>query len=166
MDEWLRFDMAKIRLLRTDYIDAMDYIKSGFPGVNFNSRREIINFFDKTFQIDLNSAKIKEIAHYLAAYKEDSVEHELITGIVYWFKMKYAIKNYLDCIIRHEVNGKVILRDFMGKLSLPNRQSLPYSMEIQGMILDGTPLALSLLPKQGDSQWQMKRSTLTQNLEQ
>lgn len=147
MNEWLKFDMDQIKLLKQDYEGAMDYIKEGLPNINFNSRKEVLNFFEKTFRINLKTLQIKELSRYIAAYKEDSVEHEMIRGIVYYFKMKYTLKNYVDCIIRHEKEGIIELRNYMGTLCFPNRQPLPYSQEVQAAILGGSEHALALLPK-------------------
>lgn len=147
MNEWLQFDIQKIKLLKEDYEGAMSYIEEGLPNINFNSRKEVLNFFEKTFKIKLQTTRIKELSQYLAAYKEDSIENEMITGIVYYFKMKYTLKNYIDCILRHEKGGRVELRNFLGKISLPNRQPLPYSKEIQAAIIDGSETALNSLPK-------------------
>ena len=143
--EYIKFDIEKIQGLKETYTDAMSIIKDGLPDINLNSTKNIINFFEKTFRIQLSSIRIKEIARYLSAYKEDSEEHEIITGIVYYFKMKYLLKNYIDSVLRHEKQGVVELRRYMGRLALPNRQPLPYSHEVIDCIIEGSEPAMAII---------------------
>ena len=91
------------------------------------------------WKIDLHSLKIKVLESKLEEmedynYPEGATEE--LTMFVEWMKLKYTIKNYLDCIMRHEEeNGKVYLRDVDGTLMMPNKQPLPYSPDITKAII-------------------------------
>jgi len=134
--EWILFDIEGVRQLRGIYVEAMASIRADLPNINLNSRREIINFFEKTFQITLQSSRIAEITSHLNKFKDDSKEYEIILGIIYYFKMKYAVKNYLDCILKHEKKGVVELRTYFGSITMPNRQPLPKSPEILECVIE------------------------------
>ena len=155
MDHWIKFDTEKIRLLRDDYVGCMESIKQGLPDINLNSRKAIMDFFEKTFQIELKSTRIKELSNYINAYGADSDEREVITGIVYYFKMKYMVKNYLDCILKHEKKGVVELREYFGSIVMPNRQPLPASKETYQYVIDGSETALTTL-REGVKKWDSK----------
>ncbi len=128
--EWIMFDIAKIKQLKEDYDNTIAVIKESLPEINLNSSKQIVNFFEKTFQIELKSARIKEISAHLDEFHEDSEEREIIDGIVHYYKMYYTVKNYLDYIIKHNEAGVMVLREYMGQLCFQNRQRVPYSPDI------------------------------------
>lgn len=143
--EYIEFDMDKIYYLQSCYEGTLSILKDNLPSVNINSRTDIINFFNKAFNIELKSTKIVEIASHIKKYGENSEEKELIQAIVYYFKLKYAYKNYIQSILKHEVNGQVRLRWYFGKLAFPNRQPLPYSMEILDCVTGGSEIAMNII---------------------
>jgi hypothetical protein len=126
--EWVEFDLKKVNELKEMYLDAMGYIQNGLSHINLNARKDILNFFEKSFKIKLKSTKIEEVSKHIHHFGKDSEEADLITGIVYYMKMKYTIKNYLDYIIKHE--GRIVLSPMFGKLMFNSIQPLPKSPEI------------------------------------
>ena len=134
--EWVEFDLDKINELKETYELAMDFIREGLPNVNLNARKDILNFFEKTFAIKLKTSKIEEVSKYLQYYGDDSAETEMITGIVYYLKMKYSIKNYLTYIIKHD--GRIVLRPMFNKLMFNSIQPLPKSPEILDCIISSS----------------------------
>jgi hypothetical protein len=144
VNEYLVFNIPKVKQLRDDYEAAMEAIKENLPNINLNSKKEIISFFEKTFQIKLESSKIKDITKALRYFDSDSEEYDLILGVIYFYKMKYMVKNYLNCILKHHVDGVVQLREYFG-LALPNRQRLPYSEEVIDCIEGGSEAAILII---------------------
>ena len=135
MEYWIKFDLEKVKELKQIYENAMLAIKEALPNVKLNSRKEIINFFQDNLNIPLQTNRIRDIEGYLQRYRDSDPEYEIILGIVYYYKLHYSIKNYLDCIIKNNVNGVVELRDWFGPC-MPNRQPLMASPEIQATIIE------------------------------
>ena len=129
-EEWIKFDIDKLTQLQDDYQSTLSIIKASLPEINLNSRKQIVNFFEKSFKIELQSSRIKEISSYLLKFGENSEEYEIITGIILYFKMYYQLKNYITYILNHHEEGMIQLRWYMGKWCLQNRQTLPYSKAI------------------------------------
>ena len=144
-DEYIEFDMLKIQELDTYYKETMKHLADNLPSINLNSPASVIDFFHKTFKINLTSSKIAEVSQYINMYGDDSDEKELIQGIVYYFKIKYAHRNYIKNILMHQNNGRVQLRWYFGELRFPNKRPLPYSLEILNAIIGGSDVAMRMV---------------------
>lgn len=135
MDEpYFTVDIEALNELKFVYENAMEFIEEDLPKINLNSRNEIINFFEKTFKIRLDSTKISEIEQYKLKYDGDSMEAETIQGIVMYFKMKYALRNYINPMIKS--GEKYVPRMYFGDLTMNNKQPLPKAPEILACITE------------------------------
>lgn len=129
-------DKKKLEKLQKVYMDAMAYIEDGLPNLDLNSRKEVLSFFEKTFKIHLTTTRIVEISEYIHQYGEDSEERDLIQGIVYYLKMKYAMKNYIVPMIKEAPNVELATR--FEVVEMKNHQPLPKSPEIIECIVGAT----------------------------
>lgn len=132
---WIRFDIPKIEELKQTYEAVIKFILKELPDVNWNSPKETVRYFSETLDIPIPNAKIKTIANLMACYDEHSYEFEVISGLTYYLKLKYSLKNHIGAILRHEVNGIVTLRLHDGEWTLPNKQPVSLSPEITACIL-------------------------------
>ena len=121
--------------LKTRYESVIEFILSDLPQVNWNSSKEIVKYLNETLDIDVKDAKIKTVAGLLQCYDENSYEFNVISGLTYYLKLKYTLKNYIGCILRHETNGIVALRLEDGEWKMPNKQPLPIAPEINECII-------------------------------
>lgn len=115
------FDTRKIIELKSLYKQVMQQIKSDLS-FNPDSHKETT----KALDLSTKTVKIKDIEMLLNAIPDN----ETYQALFYYLKMKYAVRNYLDCILKHEVNGLVRLRIENNRLLMPNKRPLPYSEEI------------------------------------
>ncbi len=133
-EEWIAFDIDKIKQLKEDYEGTIQIIRDSLPEINLNSRQQIMNFFEKTFRIELRSTQINEIKSCLKQFGEESEEYDIIMGIIYYFRMFYALKNYINYILDYHEGGVMRLRYYLGEWCFKNRQRLPYSKDITSCI--------------------------------
>lgn len=132
---WIKFDIPKLRLLKEHYENAIETIKEQLPEINLNSRKELLNFFEKDLNIHLQTSRIKDIERCLDGYTHDQEEYYILLGVTYYFKLKYALKNYVNWVLKNESNGIIYLRLWWGEWSLSNRQPLPKSPEILACVI-------------------------------
>lgn len=132
---YLEFDLDEVKDLRSCYLATIDTLLKDLPDVNWNSRLEVKDYFLSEHDLVLDSLKISELHSLVEFLDEDSDEYDVLSGLVEYLKLKYTVKNYLDCILRHEDNGKVYLRDVDGELRMPNKQPLSYSPDITDCLI-------------------------------
>ena len=123
-------DIDKLTELKKIYEDDIEFIKNNLPDIKLSSRNQVINLFEKQFNIKLNSVKIKEIKSHLADFDSDSEEAAVIQGIVYYYSRVYTLKNYINWFLDTHDEGKIYLRRVFGRVSLANRQNLPLAPEV------------------------------------
>lgn len=147
-------DKEKLEKLKEVYEGAMEHIKEGLPDINLNSRKDILHFFERTFQIQLKSTRIQEISEQIDLLQEDSEEQEIVIGIVYYFKMKYSLKNYIYPMIKDA--PEVELETRFGRVQMKNHQPLPKSPEILECITRAYN-GIKLVTGDGDSRIEVER---------
>jgi len=135
MEPNIEFDINKVKELKADYKKIMAYNLEQLPNINWDSSKQVIELFKKGLDIDIDNVRISTIDPYLNFLDHDSDAFQVVYGYSSYLKLKYAIKNQLDCILRHEDNGKVALRLHNGKLMMPNKQPITSSPEIQACII-------------------------------
>jgi len=133
----LEFDLDEVRDLKDTYQRAIDYIIEELPPVNWDSRVEVKDFFRDTFHIKLPDLTIAHLSTYLQFYDENTESYSILVGILELYKLKYSIRNYLDCILRHQQDGKVYLRQIGASWVFPNKQPLPKCEEILRCVKKG-----------------------------
>jgi len=134
--KYLDFDVLKIKSLKDEYESSIEFILSELPAkVNWSSSKQIKLYFENALDIKLESVKISHILSHLDEFPHDSPGFDLINGLVLYLKQKYTLKNYLDCILFHQINGRVHLRFFGGRWVLPNRQPIPTAPEITACVI-------------------------------
>jgi hypothetical protein len=136
MAVYITYNIEKISELKECYEINKQWIRSQLPKIDWDSRKEVKQFFEENLGIILQNVKIKNIMAYQEMFSHDTEQYDIINGFVSYLKLKYIIKNYLDCIIRHNENGKVYLRQVgNGQITFPNKQPLPKSPEIEACII-------------------------------
>jgi hypothetical protein len=138
-DSFIRFDMDKVHRLREHYLDVLKFIKEDNPAVNINSPKSIKSFCKIALGLTLENTRIKTINDKLALFDSDSMEYCSLLGILYALKLKFAIANYLDCVIRHQRAGVLLLRIVDGKPVMSNRQPIFSSPEIWECVTECSP---------------------------
>lgn len=124
------WDMSKVRTLREQYVDQMAFIASMLPALEWNSPKKVLDYFNNVLDLPIQSVKIEHLSGFLTQMDHDSFEFDVLNGYIMYLKLKWAIMNYLDCIVRHNINGRVNLRLHQGKWVLPNKRPLSGSPEI------------------------------------
>jgi hypothetical protein len=145
--EYIRFDIPKIKKLAEDYEYSLNLLLANLPQVNYDSQKQVKEFFKNSLNVMLKDTKIATIREHLNAFPDGSEEHELIETLLAYLRIKFSIKNYLHCILTHEENGVVQLRWENNRLCMPNRQPLPYNIEIQECILEMSRHVPAYLPQ-------------------
>lgn len=133
---YLTYDVEKIAALRELYTENIRFIKQHLPkGIDWDSRIQLKKFFKDHFNINILNVTISHLATQRDKFDHDSEEYDILNGVVTYLRYKYMIKNYLDCIIRHNDNGKIYLRLGNGELLFPNKRPLPRSPEIESCLI-------------------------------
>lgn len=131
----IEWDMDKIHDLKQQYDENMQLIKEMLPDINWDSPKAVKNYFNKVLEIPIENGRIEHLSGFLTQYDHDSEEYDTLNGYLMYLKLKWAVMNYLDCIIRHQENGRVYLRHHQGKWVLPNKRPLSGSPEIMECIV-------------------------------
>lgn len=133
MIKWIDFDIHKIKRLKNEYEELKQFILDELPPVNWNSILETKAYFSDTYWLDLVSTQIA----YLQTFEldENNSFTSDLAGLIELKKVQFFIRNYIDCILRHEKNGRIHLRNIDGKWLMPNKQPLPYSSQIKDAII-------------------------------
>jgi hypothetical protein len=124
------YDMEKVQSLRKLYTENMIFIGKELYPVNLDSNKSILAFCNEELDIYPENVKIWHLETFLSQFDHDSTQFNAFYGILSYLKLKYSIKNYIDCIIRHEVQGRVALRFIDGQVRMPNRQPMSGNPEI------------------------------------
>lgn len=146
---YIIFDIPSILALKKQYEDNIEYIKAELPPVNWNSISDTVDYFKYEHNITLHGIKIaylkslldtldKQPEYYCRSIKSVCEAIEVLSGLIELFAIQSIKRNYIDCILRHQVDGKVMLRDVDGKWMFPNKQPLPYATEIKECIISSS----------------------------
>ena len=128
---WLKFDIEKTSELIQVYESTIDFILEDLPKINWNSPKQIVAMLEKELGVSVRNAKIQTIA---SCIDEADDRYEMIQGIVYFLKLKFCIKNYLNPIIK--ADGLITLRKEGSVYLMPNKQPLPYSGEVWDCLIE------------------------------
>jgi hypothetical protein len=132
--KFLEFDLDEVRDLKFCYEQTIESLLADLPGINWNSRLEVKDYFKYEHGIKIDSLQIGYLEARLSLYKANcgtTPASEIMASLIEYLKLKYTIKNYLDCILNHaDENGKVPLRVVEGCYVMPNRQPLPEAQAI------------------------------------
>lgn len=128
--EYIEFDLDEVKDLKQDYIETIQSILALLPDINWNSRIETKNYFMEEYSLELPDCKISTLIFARDAFDPESDCFHDLQGVIELYKLKAIIKNYLECIERHHVDGKVYLREMNGEWVFPNRQPVPQCPEI------------------------------------
>jgi hypothetical protein len=133
-DIYLVYDIEKVSALRNLYHSNMLFIQGQY-NFSLSSNKQIKEYLADYFGLTIKNVTIKQIADQRDNFAHDTEIYDILNGIVTYLRLKYTIKNYLDCILRHEKDGKLYLRLGNGELLFPNKRPLSRSPEIEGCII-------------------------------
>ena len=105
---WIDFDMVEINRLKVEYEDLKQFIIDELPDVNWNSIQGTKAYFRDEHWLELESVQIAYL-QTLVNLEENNPWHDELCGLIELKKISSIIRNYLDCIIRHEKNGRCIV---------------------------------------------------------
>ena len=152
-EPFILFDMPEIYRLQDLYQSNVNMILAELPRVKWNSRAKTVLFFKENFDLELDNVRIDYLSGMVESLEHDSPAFDTLNGFVLYLKLKYSLKNYIDCIIRHNQDGRVRLRHFQGQWVLPNRQPTSLNPEITACVLT---------QGKGDSLWEQLQVTSIQ----
>jgi hypothetical protein len=90
----------------------------------------VLEFMNQAVGVPAENLRINHIESFLTQFDDDSLEFNEIYGIVSYLRLKYSVKNYLDCILRHQIDGRIQLREVNHEFIMPNKQPLTGNPEI------------------------------------
>jgi hypothetical protein len=122
VEPYIEFDIKKIMQLRETYLEQLEWVESELSDINWNSIKQVKEYFLLYFDIKLENVKIEHVLAHLESHDHDSPAFDALNGFVLYLKYKFTLKNYIYCIIKHEKEGRVYLRLFEGNWVLPNRR--------------------------------------------
>ena len=127
---YIDYDIQKVKELLQIYEAAMNGIAEQLKPLEPHRPKSIKSYCKHWFDISLKDVRIATLQSYMAEYDHDSEPYDIINGVILYLKMQYTIKNYINCILRHENDGRVALRNEGGKWVLPNKQPISGNPEI------------------------------------
>ena len=131
---YIDFDLDDLRELEESYIETMDFLWDELPDINWNSRIEIKSYFLDEHNILIDSLKIERLTRLLDCKDLDETFLDVLETFVTYLKIKYEVRNYTSCIIRHNTDGRLYLREHNGIYVMPNKQPIVYSPNIKKCI--------------------------------
>ena len=138
--EYIKFDIIKISDLEEAYECSMEFLLESLPRINYNSSSQVCNYIKENLGVDIQNMRINTLIDLQKRFN-NSMEKDFLDYLIAFLKMKYTVKNYLRCILRHHKEGVVLLRTIDGRLCLPNRQPLSYNEEIINCIIEQSSAA-------------------------
>lgn len=128
---YIDFDILKVKSLKDEYEENMGFITEALPtGINFNSPKQIRALLEERLDITTKHVRISELEVWRDFYDHDSEGFDLLNGLVLYLKCKFILSNYINCILKHEENGRVYLRFENGEWLMPNKRPLSDSPQI------------------------------------
>ena len=133
---FIDFDILKIKGIKEEYENNLAFVLGELPqSVNWNSHPQVKSYFRESFGIVLDNVKIEHVFSHMENLDHDSPAFDAINGFLLYLRYSYTLKNYINCILKHEESGRIMLRHFQGQWALPNRRPLSGSPEIKSCIL-------------------------------
>ena len=132
--KYIDFNIDDIRELQNDYLATLTFLREELPEVDWESRIEVKDYFKDEFGIKLKNVKISHLTDHIPFCEEDSEARWVLESLIAYMKVKYEIRNYTNCILRHHVEGRLHLREINGQWFMPNRQPIVYSPNIKECI--------------------------------
>jgi hypothetical protein len=134
LSDFIKYDIDKILTLKENYEASASFLLSNLPDINYNSPKEIIDYIDNKYGVKITNARIVTIKALAERYLEEDPSREILEELVAYLKLKFTLKNYINCILSHEKCGKVELRLVGERLSMPNKQPLSHNEELNAAI--------------------------------
>lgn len=129
---YIDFNLLLVKDLKERYEYNLQHIRTELPrDCNWDRPTEVKVYMKNMFDIDLESVKIAHVLSFLDRFDHDSPAFDCINGYVLYLKTKYTLANYINCILKHEEDGRVYLRWWAGNWVLPNKRPLSESPEIK-----------------------------------
>jgi hypothetical protein len=123
MTRTLIFDIPKIQALNDHYQQALDQVKEMLPqGLTPSTA---INYFYNIYWIKLPNIRIATLTAIIKDLDTNTELFSDLAGLIEYLKLKYIIKNYTSCVLRHHHEGHVNLRLEKGIWVMPNKQPIP-----------------------------------------
>lgn len=143
-EPWIKIHRDKLEKLKGEYEETMHIIENDY-GINLRSAPQLKSFIWENLRERIDNTRTDTFMELLKKYPENSLEEDVLLGIIYYRKMQYALKNYIQYFLTKESGWIVYLtHDIFGNIELPNHRPLPNSPEILDCILDcGNGLVLS-----------------------
>ena len=128
---WIDFDIEKVKQLKEEYDKNVAFVLTGLSkDCRWNSPLRVKIYFKNTFDISLDNVKIAHVLSHLEKVDHDSPAFDALNGYVLYLKYTFTLKNYINNILRHEIDGRICLRLVDGVIKMPNKQPLSSSPEI------------------------------------
>ena len=132
----ITFDMVKIAILKNSYDASVEFCEAEFQGVNLNSGVQVKSYFREKFSLVLPDTKISTVNFEWTRSFADTPQQEALYALLTFLRSKFTLKNYINCVIKHEKQGIVTLREVDERLLMPNKQPISYNEEMIDCIVE------------------------------
>lgn len=127
----LKFDVGKLNELKRVYEENIKFVLENMPQeVNWNKPTQVKEYFKKRFDISLPSCRIKDIEPLISRYEDE--DFDIVYGYLTFLRLKWTMNNYIDCVLRHHVDGTLALRE---DGTMPNKRPVSLSKEINDCLI-------------------------------
>jgi hypothetical protein len=126
----IEFDITRINILKASYEFTIELCEKDFSGVNLNSIPQVKSYFREEFSLDLPDTQIMTIKHLWESCDPDSHIANQLFSLLTFLKSRATLRNYINCILKHEIGGIVTLRLVDERLLMPNRRPTSYNEEL------------------------------------
>ncbi len=122
---WITIDTDKLIREKESLLYTMQEIAKEFP-FDPVSNKQIKRYFER-YGIYLPDLKIITLSTLAYRLHEEDDNYYLLTGLTEYYRIKYLLKNYVNHVLKKQVDGLYHFREEGGKLLMQNKRPLPYS---------------------------------------
>lgn len=122
---WIEVNIDKLTLEKEELMHTMQEIAEDFP-FDPISNKQVKHYFER-FGIYLPDLRIITLETLAYRCHEEDDNYYILTGLSEYYKIKYLLKNYVNHVLKKQVNGLYHFREESGKLLMQNKRPLPYS---------------------------------------
>jgi len=122
---WITIDTDKLIREKESLLYTMQEIAKEFP-FDPVSNKQVKRHFEN-FGIYLPDLRIFTLECIAYRLHEEDDNYYLLTGLMEYYKIKYLLRNYVNHVLKKQIDGLYHLREEGGKLLMQNKRPLPYS---------------------------------------
>ena len=122
---WIIIDTDRLIREKESLLYTMQEIAEEFP-FDPVSNKQVKRHFEN-FGIYLEDLRIMSLQSLVYRLHDEDSNYYLLTGLIEYYRIKYLLRNYVNHVLKRQINGLYHLREESGKLLMQNKRPLPYS---------------------------------------